>query len=159
LNLATVDLATFIPKVLEDCHGIWVDEQVDVTFTSELAAAGTEADPNRLRQVLMILLDNAHRYGGAKIALRLTQDPDGYRVDVSDNGPGLDADDMAHVFERFYRGQSAVQRYGAGVGLGLPVAKAIVEAHGGMMSVVSEPGAGLTATFLLPERSAREVAA
>jgi len=159
LNLTTVDLATFIPKVLEDCHGIWVDEPVDAAFTSDLAAAEIEADPSRLRQVLMILLDNAHRYGGAKIALRLAQDPDGFRVDVSDNGPGLDAEDLAHVFERFYRGQSAVQRYGAGVGLGLPVAKAIVEAHGGMMSVVSEPGAGLTASFLLPARSAREIAA
>jgi two-component system OmpR family sensor kinase len=157
LNLTTVDLATFIPKVLEDCRGIWVDERVDVAFKSQIAAAEVEADPNRLRQVLMILLDNAHRYGGAKVALRLVQDPDGYRVDVSDNGPGLDAEDLAHVFERFYRGQSAVQRYGAGVGLGLPVAKAIVEAHGGMMSVASKPGEGLTATFLLPERSSREV--
>lgn len=157
LNLTTVDLAAFIPKVLQDCQGIWVDQQVDVAFISELAVAEIEADPNRLRQVLMILLDNAHRYGGAKIVLRLTQDPDGYRVDVSDNGPGLNAEELAHVFERFYRGQSAVQRYGAGVGLGLPVAKAIIEAHGGMMSVVSETCAGLTASFQLPERSGREL--
>jgi signal transduction histidine kinase len=107
----------------------------------------------------MILLDNAHRYGGASIELGLIRGPDGYQVDVSDNGPGLDAEDLAHVFDRFYRGQSAVQRYGAGVGLGLPVAKAIVEAHGGMMSVASEPGEGLIASFLLPERSSREVAA
>lgn len=159
LSLATVDLATFIPKVLEDCHGIWADRQVAVAFNSDLGAAETEADPDRLRQVLMILLDNAHRYGGANIDLRLSRGPDGYQVDVSDNGPGLDAEDLAHVFDRFYRGQSAVQRYGAGVGLGLPVAKAIVEAHGGMMSVASGPGEGLTATFLLPERSSREVAA
>ncbi len=73
--------------------------------------------------------------GECNIELRLTRGPDGYQVDVSDDGPGLDAEDLAHVFDRFYRGQSAVQRYGAGVGLGLPVAKAIVEAHGGMMSV------------------------
>lgn len=159
LNLTTVELTTFIPKVLADCHGIWVDEQAAVTFNTELVAAEIEADPDRLRQVLMILLDNAHRYGGASIELGLIRGPDGYQVDVSDNGPGLDAEDLAHVFDRFYRGQSAVQRYGAGVGLGLPVAKAIVEAHGGMMSVASEPGAGLTATILLPERSSRAVVA
>jgi len=159
LHLTNVDLATFIPKVLEDCQGIWVDRDAAVTFTSELGTADTQADPDRLRQVLLILLDNAHRYGGGHIELRLAQSPDGYQVEVSDDGPGLDADDLAHVFDRLYRGQSAAQRYDAGVGLGLPVAKAIVEAHGGMMSVASEPGEGLTASFLLPERSSREVAA
>jgi signal transduction histidine kinase len=159
LTLTTVDLATFIPKVLEGCHGIWADGEAVVSFHSELGSAETEADPDRLRQVLMILLDNAHRYGGKRVELRLSQVPDGFLVDLSDDGPGLGEEDLAHVFDRFYRGQSAVQRYGAGVGLGLPVARAIVEAHGGMLSIVSAPGKGFTASILLPGMASGEVAA
>jgi two-component system OmpR family sensor kinase len=159
LNLMNVDLATFIPKVLEDCQGIWGDQETTVTFTSELGKAETRADPDRLRQVLLILLDNAHRYGGTRIDLTLGRGIDGFQVDVRDDGPGLGADDLARVFDRFYRGQNATRRYDAGIGLGLPVAKAIVEAHGGMISVASEPGDGLTARFLLPDQASSQVAA
>jgi two-component system OmpR family sensor kinase len=159
LNLVNVDLATFIPKVLEDCQGIWGDQETTVTFTSELGKAETRADPDRLRQVLLILLDNAHRYGGTRIDLTLGRGIDGFQVDVRDDGPGLGADDLARVFDRFYRGQNATRRYDAGIGLGLPVAKAIVEAHGGMISVASEPGDGLTARFLLPDQASSQVAA
>ncbi|NJN46852.1 MAG: sensor histidine kinase [Candidatus Competibacteraceae bacterium] len=100
----------------------------------------------------MILLENALRYGGSKIDVRLDRAPEGYLVAVSDNGPGMAEDEQARAFERFFRGSNAASRYGQGSGLGLPVAKAIVEAHGGKISLTSVPGQGLTVSFALPNR-------
>ena len=110
-------------------------------------------DPGRVRQVVMILLENARLYGGSQISVRLDDTPNGYAVSVSDNGTGLAEDDLAHVFERFFRGSNAALRYDGGAGLGLPVAKAIVETHGGQIALTSTPGEGVEARFTLPGRA------
>ena len=123
-----------------------------VAFNSAVETAKLRADPNRIQQVVTILLENALRYGGEDIRVRLDQAPGGFAVTVADDGPGLTDDELSHVFERFFRGSNAAIRYDSGAGLGLPVAKAIVEAHGGRIALSSEVGEGVQARFTLPDR-------
>lgn len=154
LDLQVLDLVALLPKVIESGRGLWGPRGVDVSFHSDLTTAVVRADPDRLRQVVMILLDNAQRYGGERVEVALDASPGGYTIAVSDDGPGLSAEEQARVFERFYRGENATQRYGAGVGLGLPVAKAIVESHEGRIKIESEPGQGVSVFVMLPGQPA-----
>jgi len=109
-----------------------------------------DADRDRLAQIVMILLDNALRYGGPRPRVRIeTRRLDGEaEIRVSDDGPGIAPEDLAHVFERFYRGRLAARQDGSG--LGLNIARAIVEAHGGRIGIESRPGQGTTVTVALP---------
>lgn len=159
LDLRVVDLMVLLPRVIEGSRGLWGMRGVDVSFLSGLTAAVVRADPDRLRQVVMILLDNAQRYGGGQVEVALGTATEGYRIDVSDDGPGLSAEEQARVFERFFRGENATRRYGPGVGLGLPVAKAIVEAHGGRIGIASAPGGGVRVSVVLPGQTALEAVA
>ena len=110
-----------------------------------------EIDPERIRQVLTNLLSNALRYspGGGVVKIRLTESdlsPEGHVVvSVEDSGPGIASADLPHVFDRFYK--SADSR---GMGLGLSIAKYIVEAHGGDIKAESEAGRGTKISFSLP---------
>lgn len=116
--------------------------------------AQIQADPERLRQVFLILLDNARNHGGDDIVLRLNTTPDGFRIAVEDDGPGMSEEERAHAFERFYRGSNATARFRDGIGLGLPVALVIAEAHGGTIQLDERPGGGTIAALHLPSRPA-----
>lgn len=98
------------------------------------------ADPDALRRVVMILVDNALKYSppGAPVNVRLSGGPDSALIEVADNGPGIAPEHLPHVFERFYRADPA-RTAGAGSGLGLAIAKAIVDAHHGSISISSSP--------------------
>ena len=115
--------------------------------------AQIRGDMGRIRQIILILLENAFQYGGQMIEVRLDSAPRGYAVSISDDGPGMTDDEQSRAFERFFRGSNAAVRYDQGAGLGLPMAKAIVDAHGGEIAVKSSPGAGLTVSFTLPKRA------
>jgi len=110
-------------------------------------------DPDRLKEVLFILVDNALRYTptGGRVTLSLYYNPPWVQVSVADTGPGIPADDLPHIFERFYRVKAIKPRPGrpAGTGLGLSIAKWIVEAHGGHITVESQMGKGTTFTVWL----------
>jgi two-component system sensor histidine kinase BaeS len=71
---------------------------------------------------------------------------------VADTGAGIDAADLPHVFDRFWRGDRSRTRETGGIGLGLPIARRLVEAHGGTIHVASEEGMGTTFTIFLPQR-------
>ncbi|MEM8814472.1 MAG: HAMP domain-containing sensor histidine kinase [Pseudomonadota bacterium] len=117
-------------------------------------------DHDRLRQVFTILMDNALRYTDADghVQVKLKQQDDGVQIIVKDDGIGLSPEDAEQVFFRFYRGANA-QRAAAGTGLGLPVAKAIVEAHQGRISISGAIGEGAEARVWLPaEDSIRAIA-
>lgn len=112
-------------------------------------------DLDRLRQVLDNLLDNALRHapGGSVVTVAAYREGDDCAVQVRDTGAGLSLEDQERIFDRFYRVDAARARQTTGqggLGLGLAIAKAIVEAHGGRINVQSEPGAGAAFTFLLP---------
>jgi two-component system, OmpR family, sensor histidine kinase BaeS len=101
-------------------------------------------DRERLQQVLMNLLDNALRHAprGTRVRVSLAATEDAARFDVRDQGPGIPADRLSEVFERFYRLDGARGRDAGGSGLGLAIAKAIVELHGGSVAAFAEPGGG-----------------
>jgi signal transduction histidine kinase len=110
-------------------------------------------DPERIGQVLRNLLSNAitHTPEGGRITVELKDQANEVRVTVSDTGIGIPAEDLSYVFERFYRVDRSRVRATGGAGLGLTIAKRLVEAHGGTISVESELGKGSRFTFTLPK--------
>ncbi len=121
-----------------------------VRLVVDPGADGTTArlDRQRMGQVLGNLLSNALRHtpAGGQVSLSARADRDGVVVQVSDTGDGLTAEQLSHVFERFYRGDTARDRDHGGSGIGLTISKALVEAHGGRIAATSA-GAGQGSTF------------
>jgi len=107
-------------------------------------------DADALKQVLLILIDNALKYTPAdgQITVTLRCERGHAQISVLDTGPGMDAEQMQHIFERFYRGEGV--RHTNGAGLGLAIAKDLVNAHGGHISVASQRGHGSEFTVTLP---------
>lgn len=119
-----------------------------------------EVDPGRMTQVLTNILDNALRHtpAGGQISLSAKRFGDQVELSVQDSGPGVPAENLERIFERFYRTDSARQREEGGSGLGLAIAKSIVQAHGGQVSAESDPAAsagaaqtGLKVIIRLPQ--------
>ena len=108
-------------------------------------------DVQRIREVLMHLLENAGKYSDPGLPITVSTELAGDRLvtSVADRGPGIDSLEQALIFEKFYRGRH--HRYMAsGTGMGLAIAKVIVEAHGGTLAVVSQLGSGSVLSFTLP---------
>ena len=114
------------------------------------------ADPERIGQVLRNLLVNAANYTppGGEIRVGIDQKGDEIETRVEDTGTGISEEELPSVFERFYRVDKSRSRATGGVGLGLTIAKRLVEAHGGGISVRSQVGVGSTFTFILPTKAA-----
>jgi signal transduction histidine kinase/DNA-binding response OmpR family regulator len=136
------------------------------TLTYELVGGLPDllGDRDRLNQVLTNLVSNAVRYTpkGGEIEVRAYPVEGAVRVDVRDTGIGIAPDDLAHIFERFYRADHPLVRRASGSGLGLAIVKMFVEMHGGRVWVESEQGVGSTFTIVLPvavqmEQEARRV--
>jgi signal transduction histidine kinase len=151
LDLAPLGMHSLIDETLSviapECEntGITVLNQTDYTPT-------VLADSDRITQVLLNLLDNARRHtpAGGTITVRATKEGYELRVWVSDTGKGIDAKDLPHIFERFYRADRSRAAATGGSGLGLAIVKAIITAHGGKVWAQSEPGKGTTIFFTLP---------
>jgi signal transduction histidine kinase len=135
----------------------WSDRRVAVEL--DALAAGAHGDPDLLRQVWVNLVHNAIKFTppGGQIEVQVTPwtskttpggAESGWRVDVRDSGDGIASTDLPHIFERFYRGDRA--RAAGGNGLGLALAKRIVDLHGGRITAASAPGQGSTFTVYLP---------
>jgi signal transduction histidine kinase len=111
------------------------------------------ADPEDLQLVWTNLLENALRYSpeGSSVEVAVTRNNGGpFHIVFQDHGPGIPLHDLPHVFERFYRGDRSRTRATGGFGLGLAIAKALVEAYGGTISAESQPGLGTRMTVQLP---------
>jgi signal transduction histidine kinase len=120
----------------------------------KLTATG---DPQRLSQLLYILLDNAIKYtaNGGEVRLTLSKEESQLCLQVQDTGIGIKPEDQDHIFERFYRADKSRSRQMGGHGLGLSIAKWIVETHGGTIQLASEIGKGSTFTIRIPIQSTR----
>src|SRR3954451_10494069 len=122
------------------------------TVSVEKGLPNVEADPDRISQVLANLLTNANKYAPEGSAVRLSASRVGDEIEfaVSDDGPGLGAEELEHVFDRFWRAESGETQSVGGTGLGLAIAKSLVELHGGAISAASTEGEGATFRFVLP---------
>ena len=108
-------------------------------------------DPVALRRLFENLIENARRYGGGEIAVRLVKLAGGREVRIEDNGPGLPEDQLDTVFEPFRRGENSRSRETGGIGLGLGIARAIARAHGAKLRIENRPEGGLVAIVHFPE--------
>src|SRR5215212_1570222 len=149
-------------RLLEEVASLYQYQtlQKNVTLDLEIASplSDIEVDPGRMTQVLTNILDNALRHTpeGGKIILSARESAEQIELTIQDTGPGLKKEDLDHIFDRFYRTDSARQREGGfqgGSGLGLAIARSIVQAHGGQLAAESEPGKGLNVIVMLPKKS------
>lgn len=131
------------------------DLTLDLDISSPLPHL--EVDPGRMTQVLTNILDNALRHtpAGGRITLAARGTSDGVALSVRDSGPGLPAEDLTRIFDRFYRTDESRVRDEGGSGLGLAIAKSIVLAHGGQIRAESEEGKGLEVIITLPVTQAQ----
>jgi two-component system OmpR family sensor kinase len=143
-----VELADVVSEAVETAHMVEPERPIEV----ELESAVVLGDRDRLRQVVDNLLANvrAHTPPGTPAQVTLSRSNGTAAVVVADSGPGMSADQVAHVFERFYRTDASRTRASGGVGLGLSIVSAVAEAHGGSVSAKSQPGEGATFRIELP---------
>jgi signal transduction histidine kinase len=160
LNAGTIESGRFVPQLRARPLRSIVDDAV-AAAQPDLDPRGQQvdsevgddvlvmADARYVHQVLANLLANASKYGprNEQIHVRAARDGRVVRVSVADHGPGIPPEQQGNLFQRFYRVASTSAE--PGVGLGLAIAKGIVEAHGGHIGVVSEPGVGTTVWFTL----------
>ena len=130
------------------------DAGVALRIESDDALPDIHIDPERIARVLGNLIINALRYTseGGQIMLQARAHPNGVLLSVADTGSGIPPEDLPHIFDRFYRGDSARQSDNGESGLGLAIAKSLVEAHGGAIAVTSTVGQGTTFEIFLPAR-------
>lgn len=151
----TLDLTELVVSVAEDIKVLAQDKSISVGLEVPPASVWVRGDKQRLRQVLFILGDNACRYSqaGGAIFITLQAEAQDVSLSINDRGIGIPAQDLEIIFDRYYRSTNARRSAEDGTGLGLPVAKSIVKAHEGQISVVSSEGAGTTFTVTLPQVS------
>lgn len=154
LHLASADLAACVERAAAQLAPCAAEKRLVLTIEPPDEPPTVLADADRVHQVLVNLLHNALKFTpeGGRVVVSLGRAGEQASCTVSDTGPGVPADELPHLFERFYRADRSRARSGGGdgAGLGLAIAKAIVEAHGGRMWVESEPGQGASFTFTLP---------
>jgi signal transduction histidine kinase len=146
---AEIDLAALVRESVANASLA----QDEVPIVAEVAAASpVRADPDRLRQVLANLIDNAVKYSpaGESVLVQMASHNSSVLIAVSDRGPGIADDDQGLIFEKFGRVNRSGSVSKPGTGLGLFIARSIAEAHGGTLDVASAPGAGSTFTLSLP---------
>jgi two-component system sensor histidine kinase ResE len=132
------------------------EQHLSVAVESDLP--DISAEPDRVKQVLVNLLTNAHEYSPAGASIKVTASRVGDEVElaVSDDGPGIPEDQLDHIFDRFTRGDAGLTQRVGGTGLGLAIAKSLVELHGGAIGVSSKVGEGATFRVVLPALPGKE---
>ncbi len=155
LNLHTesTDLSKLVREIIDQLSPEIETENLDFKLEISPDLPSVPADPDRIRQVIVNLLDNAIKYShdGGAITVTMMAGQDGSVVTrIRDEGIGIPADDLPRIGERFYRTDKARSRANGGTGLGLAIARTLVEAHGGKLTVESIEGNGTTVSFTLP---------
>jgi signal transduction histidine kinase len=146
---APVRLGELVTEAVVAAQRLSPDHIYQLEIAVPLVAIG---DEERLTQVVRNLLENAAKYTppGTTVDVRLRQSGNAAQLIVADSGPGIAAEHLVHLWDRYYRVDEVRSRESGGTGLGLPIVKFIAEAHGGRANVVSEVGAGTTFTIELP---------
>lgn len=152
INLHLMNSRVLLESILHSYELRKNEKGPSIFVERPLAEVPVMADSRRLEQVITNLLENAIRYVSSegKVVVRAFTQGDDLIVAVEDNGPGIAAEDIEHLFERFYRGEKSRSREFGGAGLGLAICKYIVESHHGRIWVKSEEGKGTIFMFSLP---------
>src|SRR5882757_1403493 len=152
MHVAPVSVRHLIEEACQTCSSVEEEHPVKIDVPGALQV---NADAEFLKKVVCNLMENAAKYSKPKTPITISAESRGesIAVSVADQGIGIDPAEHTLIFERFYRSRSHGEGT-AGTGMGLPISRAIVEAHGGEMSVVSQPGQGSVFTFTLPAISA-----
>ena len=151
VNLVTLAVEPLIQELVDELMLLADDSQITLRFESQ-PVPFVLGDAQWLKQAMINLLDNALRYTpfGGTVTIRLQTVGQDVTVAVEDTGHGIEPENIPHLFERFYRTDWARAKDSAGTGLGLPIVKEIMEAHGGSISVTSEVNKGSVFTLRLP---------
>jgi signal transduction histidine kinase len=146
---APVRLDELVAEVVEAVQRQVPDHVYQLKIAASLVVVG---DEERLAQLVRNLLENAAKYTppGTTVEVRLRQSGSVAQLIVADTGPGIAAEHLVHLWDRYYRVDEVRSRESGGTGLGLPIVKYIAEAHGGRVDVASQTGAGTTFTIELP---------
>src|SRR5207244_2490960 len=154
LHRASVDLRTIVEEARETGELLAEQAGVKMDVTTPPDPVIVPVDASRIRQLILNLLTNAVKYtpAGGRVRMQLVHADGRVTLTVADTGIGIAPGDLPHIFDRFWRADSARTRTGerSGAGLGLAICKWIAEAHGGRIDVVSRPGRGTTFTVTLP---------
>jgi signal transduction histidine kinase len=165
LEMQTVDVTSVVDEAIQSARPAAEAKRVSLETTYDPSTPAILGDPGRLQQIVWNLLSNAIKFTppGGHVAIRLERDQaddNTICIVVIDNGSGITADFLPHVFERFRQADAGARRQHGGLGLGLAIVRHLVELHGGTVSGHSEgPGRGATFTVRLPVRSPRAAAA
>jgi signal transduction histidine kinase len=151
LALEEIDLAGFLRMIVRHHHKIAAQKGSKVILASR-PSGSMQADAQRIRQVLDNLVSNAVKYSppGSTIKLRVSRSHPGWRFEVQDQGPGISDSDRSRLFQDFARLTARPTGGEKSTGLGLAIARRMVEAHGGQIDVISEAGQGATFWFSIP---------
>ncbi|HEV7481472.1 MAG TPA: HAMP domain-containing sensor histidine kinase [Solirubrobacterales bacterium] len=146
------ELAPLIDDAVRTMRGQTNSASQTLTQRIEPGIPLVQVEPDRIRQILVNLLTNAHEYSppGASIEVTARVVDADVEIAVTDNGPGIPESQLEHIFERFVRGDAGLTQRVGGTGLGLAISKSLVELHGGTIAVASTVGAGSTFSFRLP---------
>ncbi|HEX6290908.1 MAG TPA: ATP-binding protein [Herpetosiphonaceae bacterium] len=149
LRCEDTELGALVQDTINEFRGLAPHHQWSLTLVPGIVVRG---DPDRLRQVLLNVLENARKFTpeGGSIAVTVTKRHDAAVMMIADTGVGIPAEDVPHVWDRFYRVDQARARASGGSGLGLSIVKSIVETHGGHVALSSSVGQGTTVTLTLP---------
>ncbi|MCX5656644.1 MAG: heavy metal sensor histidine kinase [Candidatus Omnitrophica bacterium] len=149
LETKSLDLSILIERVVDDIKILAEQKNIKIFF-SEQDGVVLDVDENKIRRVFLNILDNAIKYTpqNGKVTLSLEKENNLARIQISDTGIGIPEDELPHIFDRFYRVDKSRSSYGSG--LGLSIAKSIVETHRGSIDVESRSGQGTTFTISLP---------
>ncbi len=157
LRAGPLDLITFMREMVESFAARAEAERIALQFVAEADECEVYADPDKVEKIFSNLLANAFKFTpeGGRIRVRLlVEDGSHALVEVRDTGQGMTPEELTHIFDRFYQADSTLTRKHGGAGIGLALAKELVELHGGTIDVESQPGFGAIFTVRLPLGSA-----
>jgi signal transduction histidine kinase len=156
LERSALNLSDVVREVFGRAEKLAEQNGISLACEAPQEPVTVSGDRGTLRRLLIVLLDNAVKYtpAGGKVRISVNHEAQRAVVEVRDSGVGINEADLPHIFERFYRSDKSRSRDSGGAGLGLSIAKWIVEAHRGAIQVESQPERGSTFRVLLPKEYA-----